>query len=114
MHRRYRPILALTTIVLLLFAHAGRSGTSAQWGGSLYPGEPVGGFSFGVWPGSQDGYDGLPLATSWSVPGVHILLYRTNGPSWSGPTGFYGSDMESPIPEGGSKTWWDIYLWSYN
>jgi len=43
-----------------------------------------------------------------------MLLYRVNGPSWSGPTGFYYMDLTSPIPDGGSYTWDNIYLWAQN
>ena len=28
--------------------------------------------------------------------------------------GLYPADYESPIAPGGSKTWWDFYLWSHN
>jgi len=74
-----------------------------------------GGFSFGTSPGATDGYDeGMPVFdwTQWEE--VYLELYRANGPNWTGPTGFYSADPEAPIPAGGSKTWWDIYLWSYN
>jgi len=75
-----------------------------------------GGFSFGTYPGAVDGYDeGMPVVdwTQWEE--VQLLLYRENGRNnWTGQTGFYGADPEAPIPDGGSKTWWDIYLWSYN
>jgi len=73
-------------------------------------------FSFGTYPGAVDGYDeGMPVLdwTQWET--AHLLLYRENGRrNWGGPTGFYAADPEAPIPDGGSKTWWDIYLWSYN
>ncbi len=69
---------------------------------------------FGVAPGFQDGYDGLPPFDVMARAGVYMQHYRTNGPSWSGPTGFYDDDRESPIPAGGSHTWWDIRLWAYN
>jgi hypothetical protein len=68
----------------------------------------------GAWPGSADGYDGQPLASLYGTQGVGVLLYRQNGPEWAGPTGFYSQDYESPIPPGGSKRWWNIYLWCQN
>ena len=71
------------------------AGTSTQWLGSIAPDDLGGGFGFGVWPGYHDGYDGLPVSSSWSRDGVHMLLYRSNSPTWSGPTGFYGRDDES-------------------
>jgi len=89
------------------------AGTSTQWLGSIRPGLHFS-FEFGAWPGFQDGYDGFPPVDVMARAGVYVHVLRTNGPSWSGPTGLYGADVESPIPAGGSHTWWDICLWSYN
>jgi len=67
----------------------------------------------GAQPGWHDGYDGQPLAhPERYTGGVAVLLYRENGPGWTGPRGFYNQDFESPIPAGGSKTWWDMYAWA--
>ena len=72
-------------------------------------------FSFGTYPGAVEGYDdGYPVLDWTQREVVYIALYRVNGPNWTGPTGFYAGDPETPVPEGGSKTWSDIYLWSYN
>jgi hypothetical protein len=60
----------------------------------------------------QDGWDGWNPANLQGIQSAFLLLYRENGPGWTGPTGFYSSDLEAPIPFGGSKTWWDMYLWS--
>ena len=72
------------------------------------------GFLIGAKPGWADGYDGQPPFDLESREGIAILLYRATGPAWSGPTGFYMHDYESPIPPGESKTWSDIYLWAQN
>ncbi len=104
--------LTLPAIVLVLtcLGPASIAGSPTDWLGSFDPG----GFFFGARPGYQDGYDGLPVFTTWDRAGAFMLLYRTNGPDWSGPSGLYGEDRESPIPDGGSHTWWDIRLWAYN
>jgi len=76
----------------------------------------VGLIDIGVKPRAKEGWDGQ-LPEDPYLPGrsgVAILLYRQNGPGWAGPTGFYYYDYEPPIPWGGSRTWWDIYLWSQN
>jgi len=107
--------IAFVVLGLLLAGPAASLPSPNNWLGMLGSGEAGGGgFAFGVWPGAQDGYDGLPVSTSWGDVGLHTLLYRAHGASWSGPTGFYGADGESPIPDGQSHTWWDICLWSYN
>jgi len=89
------------------------AGSATDWDCDIYPPEPRGGFSFGTKPGRQDGYDGQILVDI-SRAGVYMQLFRTNGPGWAGPTGFFYEDYESLIPPGGSKTWWDIRLWSCN
>jgi len=72
-------------------------------------------FSFGTYPGAVDGYDeGYPTLDWTQAEKVYLALQRVNGANWTGPTGFYAGDPETPIPAGGSKTWRDIYLWSYN
>jgi len=90
------------------------AGTATDWEGDIFAADTPGGFVFGAKPGRQDGYDGQSPIDFTSRPGVYIQLYRANGATWTGPTGFYYEDYESPIPPGGSKTWPDIYLWSYN
>lgn len=62
----------------------------------------------------HDGYDGQTPVSLQGKRGAFLLLYRDqNSPGWSaGPTGFFGGDLESPIPWGGSKTWWNVYLWA--
>jgi hypothetical protein len=68
----------------------------------------------GTHHGSQDGYDGQGMPQPQGKVGMYTLLYRENGPAWTGPTGFFGEDIESPIPRGGNKTWWNIYMWAQN
>jgi len=84
-----------------------------NWAGRLGPSTQFH-CSFGAWPGSQDGYDGLPPFDVMTRAGVYTQHYRANGPAWSGPTGYYGADGESPIPDGASHTWWEICVWAYN
>jgi hypothetical protein len=73
-----------------------------------------GGPKLGVRPDATDGYDGQPVGDMTQVYyGTFAALYRQTGPDWSGPTGFC-SDFMAPIPPGTSKTWNDIYLWSWN
>jgi len=95
------------------------AGSATFWSDYMYA-SGAGGFqsqfSFGTAPGAVDGYDAGMLPDDWTQrQTVHIKLYRETGwRNWTGPTGFYGADPETPVPDGGSKTWWDIYLWSYN
>jgi len=71
------------------------------------------GFDIGAYPSiTHDGYDGGSPSDLSGKRGAFLLLYRQNGPGWTGPTGFYSGDLESSILFGGSKTWWDIYLWT--
>jgi len=69
----------------------------------------------GVSPGRQDGYDhdGSPDVQPSDVM-VCVLVYHKASSVWTGPTGFYAEDYRSAIPPGGSKTWWDFYLWAQN
>jgi hypothetical protein len=99
--------------ILICSGSACSAGTAEQWSGIISP-DLWFHFGFGVGPSYQDGYDGLPPFDVMASPGIYMQLFRANGPAWSGPTGFYTSDKESPIPAGGSHTWWDISLWSYN
>ena len=89
--------------------------SATEWSGTVYA-SPGGQFTFGSYGGSVDGYDeGMPTLDWTQRWGVYVELYRENGRNnWTGPTGFYSADPEAPIPDGASKTWWDIYLWSYN
>lgn len=90
---------------------------AAAWGSADYWLENVGAVEIGARPGHSDGYDGQSAATSsylQAYHGVLSALYRQTGQSWSGDTGFYWSDLESPIPWGGNKTWFDIYRWAQN
>ncbi len=63
-------------------------------------------------PFTEDGYDGQTPRNLSGLQGAFVYAYRQNGPGWAGPTGFYSQDYEAPIPPGGNKTWWDIYLWA--
>ena len=103
------------TAALTCLAGVSYAGSATSWSDIMYV-SAGGGFSFGSYGGSVDGYDeGMPTVDWTQREIVYPLLYRENGRrNWTGPTGFYGADPEAPIPDGGSKTWWDIYLWSYN
>ena len=102
---------ALFIVVLASLSAACPAGTADNWRGDIYPAEGGLGFGFGAQPGWQDGYDGQTPLDVQNIAGVLMLLYRSG---WGGPTGFYHDDYESPIPPGGSKTWWDIRLWAHN
>lgn len=105
-------------VIVALFTVATATSVVAQsngWSASFDPvGEPPGGHgcTIGAYSSMQDGWDGWNPVNTQGIPSAFLLLYRENGPSWAGPTGFYASDLESPIPFGGSKTWRDMYLWS--
>jgi len=96
--------------------------SQSNWRMSIDLNLPIGGYWWGVSaivgasPSSVDGYDGQQPydPTVRSGTGCATMLYRENGPSWSGPTGFYYMDLTSPIPSGGSYTWDNIYLWAQN
>jgi hypothetical protein len=101
--------------VLISSAHPAGAGTPTCWlsGLSAYNG----GAQFGVLPTSRDGWDGQAPGDPYWLPyvtGVGLVLYRQHDAGWAGDTGFYPSDYESPIPWGGSKTWWDFCLWYHN
>lgn len=102
-----RSVVLLTVALALLVAGTAWSSADDWW-------EVVGGIGTGSRPGAADGYDGQAPFSIHAFSGTLILLYRQTGPSWSGPTGFYGEDFGSPIPWGDSKTWHDIYLWAQN
>ena len=95
-----------------------QAGTPTHWVTNLVAYN--GGCGIGVLsPYSHDGWDGsLPdgQPPDWYFPdpGVYLLLYREHGAEWGGLTGLYPADYESPIPAGGSKTWWDFCLWTHN
>ena len=65
----------------------------------------------GAHPGAVDGYDGQASSNPVDT-GPVLLLHRDKGPGWTGDTGFYSTDFESPIPSVASKTWWDLCLWT--
>ena len=74
-----------------------------------------GGPGIGVMYGKHDGWDGQgPHQFFSDAPELYLGLYREHSDNWGGLTGFYDEDYESPIPAGGSKTWWDFYLWPLN
>lgn len=104
----------LVVLLLLLLSMAYGSASPDYWI------ETVGGTSLGVLRTDHTGWYGqspippLPDAFSQGYQGVLTAFYRETGPSWSGPTGFYRHDFQSPIPWGGSKTWSDIYRWVQN
>lgn len=67
------------------------------------------------WASDDGPTTGEPLPIGPASRGVFALLYREQGAHWMLPTGFYGEDFRrTPVPPGGSKTWWDFYLWAQN
>jgi len=74
----------------------------------------VGGIVVSSWWAATDGYDGTPFDMPAWVQSGHVYMgsYHENGPSWSGPTGFYEYDIRASVPWGGSTTWDPIYLWA--
>lgn len=113
-------LLGIAAWLAVVPGSCGAGGNPARWETriSVTQGIAVGAV-IGIQPWARDGYDGtggqggLPIRPD--MTGVFVLLYREEGPGWTGPTGFYGSDFEqTPIPPGGSKTWWDLYLWAQN
>ena len=87
------------------------------WFGPYAPNYSGGGIAIGTYPGARDDYDGVGAMPVQLAPHcVQALFYYQNGvapgdfPVWMGETGFYPGDVRGPIPAGGSKTWYDIYL----
>lgn len=114
MIRYCRCISTTIALSLLCLSPAVCAASATQWFGTLNPGLWFH-CSFGVWPGWQDGYDEFMQPFDvMARAGIYLQHFRTNGPDWSGPTGFYTTDRESPIPDGESHTWWDIRLWAYD
>ena len=68
------------------------------------------GAELGAWPGGLDGYDRQGDEVTIPDPGYAIAVYH-NEPDWTGPRGFYTSDVRSPLHPGETKTWDNIYLW---
>ena len=106
-----------TECALALLPAAADAGSPEKWeiriGGS--GGSPVHASGVGAYPGYHDGYDGGgPLIVEAADVGIFIMPYHKSGLGWTGATGFYPDDFESSIPPGGSKTWWDFYLWAQN
>ena len=110
---RYICILILTVFCLISNP---TSASQTNWYATVSPGLAdcfqMG--AIGAAPGSQDGWDGQVPYNYTGKVGMTALHYRVHGDSWGGETGFYYKDYESPIPAGGSKTWWNIYVWAQN
>lgn len=107
----------LLIVVALLIACSGGCAMAqgSGWYADISPmGMPPGGSGciIGAYPSMHDGWDGWGPVSLQGRNSVFVLLYRQNGPGWTGPTGFYSDDPEAPIPYGGSKTWWDMCLWA--
>lgn len=101
--------IVIAAIALVLLSVTSASASATDWW------KMIEGLEIGVQPGYGDGYDGEPRISDTWLQGYHgilVALYRQTGPGWPGQTGFYARDFESPIPQGGSKTWSDIYLWA--
>jgi len=102
--------LVWLTLALLLGAGCAAPASTDWWSVGLldtetYPPGPGLGAGWGVTPTAIDGYD------SWDHQATRYLgFYRDNGPDWTGPAGFYGSDYRSPLAPGQTKAWTDLYL----
>jgi hypothetical protein len=67
---------------------------------------------FGVDQSASDGFDVADRLIADTYP-VHVAIFHEkNVDGWSGDTGFYTTDIRSPLPSvlGQSKTW-RFYLW---
>ena len=117
-----RGTFSITLLCILVLAGIAGvpaiAGTADHWYLSVAAGgsHRILGSSIGVDPQAKDGYDSgdgsLPSST---IPGILLMCYRENGTAWTGPTGFYGGDIEhTPVAPGGSKTWPDFYRWAQN
>jgi hypothetical protein len=109
--------VVLLLALAMLCQSAALAGTPDHWCVGL--GAFNGGSSIGAYPGSHDGWngqqvEGQPPDWHFPDPGVYLRLYREQSGAWTGPTGMYGEVYASPIPAGGSKTWWDFYMWSHD
>ena len=108
-----RHLTFVSIMFLILGTYAYGDGDPTRWHVSL---QSSGETWVGAEPGCLDGYDGEIPFDVGAIPSqyLNLYLYRQEGLGWTGPTGFYGGDFESPISPGGSKTWWDLYLWTGN
>jgi hypothetical protein len=110
------PYLLFWWVTLsITIAQATAAGTPSCWLVALtVPGGDVGA---GVTPIAHDGWDGqagYPAEFPPDFSGLAFALYREHTDTWGGPTGLYKGDLESPIPPGGSHTWWDFIVAAHN
>ena len=97
----------LITLFLVLCASSAACADVSEWYWHFRPGA-----DFGTASGASDDLDALdiPMDYQWSK---HVGVFHEFGTGgWTGPTGFYGIDMRSPLEmlPGNSKTW-RLYLW---
>jgi len=117
---RSRVCVAIIGIILAITACSVPSMASEpEWNMILVP--PAAGYFWtiitrvGASSTAVDGYDGQPVYyPPAESTGCAVLLYRENGANWSGPTGFYPIDLTSPLSDGSSYTWNNIYMWAQN
>jgi len=115
---RLHTALCVSLVAALASASAA-TGTADHWylGVGTTGSGSVMGCSIGIDPRARDGYNGTDQTMNPKPGdvGIEILYYRVQGPDWSGPTGFYGGDIElTAAPPGGMKTWYEFYLFAQN
>lgn len=112
--RRMTLFAVLAVLILTIFAVSvpALAGSPYWWTIDLAPAATIAGMTFDVQQGYTDRYYDQELVDTSGDSGGVILLYRENGPTWSGPTGLYHIAYGAPIEPGQSITWSNIYLWS--
>jgi len=94
-------------VALLAAAHSVATASATDWRWQLNT------LYLGTSSGSLDGYDASDavLAPAGSINSA--VYHSGSADGWSGPNGFYSTDLRAPIPPtpGQSKTW-TLYVWT--
>ncbi len=67
----------------------------------------------GTWSGASNGYDSADAIIPTTGNDGYVGIWHEQGAlGWTGPTGFYGYDMRTPMNPGERQTWSRLYLWA--
>ncbi len=95
-------LFALGVLAVCCTAHASDSDWQYNFGTAY----------FGTASSSSDGFDSSDVLMTSNPTDYYVGTYHNEADGWSGPTGFYSTDLRSTLPltVGQSKTW-TFYMW---